>query len=81
MFDLAGLLDGALEPAQQPFEAPQPLLLAPQPAIVRKPVSVFDREPLALRDDSGEERAGELHEWLSRVRERRFNSVSQLMAG
>lgn len=71
MFDLSGLFD----------REPEPLRPALTPAIVRKPVSTLDREPLALRDDGGDGRADELHEWLSRVRERRFNSVSQLMAG
>ena len=68
MFDLAGLLDA-------------PPASAPQPMIVRTALSTFGREPLALRDANADERGGELHEWLSRVRERRFNSVSQLMAG
>jgi len=69
MFDLAGLLDAELEPAPQPAAA------------FLKPLSSFGREPLALRDDSGDDAAGELHDWLHRIRERRFNSVSQLMAG
>jgi hypothetical protein len=60
---------------------PSALQAAPPPAIVRKPVSTFDREPLALRDNNSDERSAELHEWLNRIRERRFNSVSQLMAG
>jgi hypothetical protein len=78
MFDLSGLLEGVHEPAHQ---SDQPLQLAHQSTMTRTPISTLDREPLALRDDTGDERAGELHEWLSRVRERRFNSVSQLMAG
>lgn len=75
MFDLAALTSAAPEPAREPALAASPA------ALLRKPISAFDRKPLALREDDGEERAGELQEWLSRVRERRFNSVSQLMAG
>ncbi len=65
MFDLSGMLDAE-----------------PEPAFAQAaPVSMFGRAPLALRDESDLERAGELHDWLSRVRGRRSDSVSQYMAG
>jgi tetratricopeptide (TPR) repeat protein len=73
MFDLAGLLNSEPEPEPQPEPAAAP--------DARQPISLFGGAPLALRDDIASERSNELTEWLSRVRERRSNSVSQLMAG
>jgi len=72
MFDLAGLLGPAAvrEPA-----------VVREPVAPRRPMSLAAGTPLALRDQSDLESAGELTEWLSRVRERRSESVSQLMAG
>jgi hypothetical protein len=68
MFDLAGLLD------------PEPVA-APEPVMSRQPIPLFGGAPLALRDEMANERPGELGEWLSRIRQRRSESVSQLMAG
>jgi tetratricopeptide (TPR) repeat protein len=78
MFDLSGILD--LEPAQAQTPATAPVV-AIEPARVDRPISTFDRAPLALRDERDLERVGELQEWLSRVRGRRSDSVSQYMAG
>ena len=71
----------ALEDVVEHFALELELEPEPAPVIIRRPVSQFARAPLALRDDAQPERAGELNEWLSRIRERRFDSVSQLMAG
>lgn len=72
LFDLSGVLGAAPAPAPVPA------------AMARKPLSVFERAPLALRDDVSDDmsdlHAGELSEWLSRVRQRRAGSVSQYMA-
>lgn len=46
-----------------------------------EPISLFARAPLALRDDTDAESVDELQDWLSRVRSRRSDSVSQSMAG
>lgn len=46
-----------------------------------EPISLFARAPLALRDDADIEGVDELQDWLSRVRGRRSDSVSQSMAG
>lgn len=53
-------------------------IFADEPA--PQPVSLFARAPLALRDEADEARVDELHDWLSRVRDRRTGSVSQSMA-
>jgi tetratricopeptide (TPR) repeat protein len=83
MFDLSSVLDD--EPAPVPavpvFQAAPVPAFEPEPDRVRRPVSMYERAPLALRDDADTERVGELHDWLSRVRDRRSDSVSQYMAG
>jgi tetratricopeptide (TPR) repeat protein len=46
------------------------------------PVSMFERAPLALRDEVDQQRVDRLHDWLDRVRERRTETVAQYdMAG
>jgi hypothetical protein len=72
MFDLSGLLDAG------PFTAPEP---EPEPVVSRQSIPLFGGAPLALRDEMANEHTGELSEWLSRIRERRSESMSQLMAG
>lgn len=53
-------------------------LFADEPA----PISLFERAPLALRDEFDEARVDQLHAWLSRVRERRTETMAQYdMAG
>jgi tetratricopeptide (TPR) repeat protein len=71
-FDLSGFLDAPRMPAKA---------TEPDPGTASRRVSMFERAPLALRDHADLERVGELQEWLSRVRERRSDSVSQYMAG
>lgn len=49
-----------------------------------EPISLYGNAPLALRDEASAERSGEineLHDWLSRIRDRRTDSVSEYMAG
>ena len=58
--------------------APEP---EPEPASAPAPISMFERAPLALRDDTDAGRVDELNDWLSRVRDLRSGSVSQSMAG
>lgn len=64
-FDLSSLLDPVV-PAE------------PEPP---PPVSMFERAPLALRDEADESRVSELHDWLNRVRARRAVSMSEYVAG
>ena len=84
MFDLSGMFEERAVP--QP-ERPSSMSMAPAPApspvpvVVREPISRFGRAPLALRDDADDGRTDELSDWLSRIRDRRSESVSQYMAG
>lgn len=48
--------------------------------IERTPVSLFERAPLALRDEADADRVGELKAWLSRVRARRSTAMTEYMA-
>lgn len=76
-FDAPFELEDVIE-AVEPESEPEPL---PPPARLRLPVSLFERAPLALRDETDDERVGELHEWLTRIRDRKSEPVSQYMAG
>ena len=64
-FDLSGLLDPL--PTADPEPSP--------------PVSLFERAPLALRDETDASRVDELRDWLNRVRSRRSGSMSEYVAG
>jgi hypothetical protein len=82
MFDLSGLLNPEPAPALAAAPAPAPApALAREGVTLREPIPLFGGAPLALRDEVANERPGELTDWLSRIRERRAGSVSQLMAG
>ncbi len=72
MFDLSSVLAVEPESAREP---------RPQFADLRQPISLFERAPLALRDEADAERVDELNEWLNRIREERVASVAQYMAG
>ncbi|TAK14321.1 MAG: tetratricopeptide repeat protein [Acidobacteria bacterium] len=73
MFDLSGLLD-----PDEPAQAAQPAQPAPEPP---RPVSLFERAPLALRDETDASRVNELRDWLDRVQARRTGSMSEYVAG
>lgn len=72
-------LDPILEP-ERPFEI-EDVINESDVVDEYEPISLFARAPLALRDATDAERVDELQGWLSRVRDRRSDSVSQSMAG
>lgn len=77
-------LDPVVEPARfeiedviDEFEEVEPV---EDVEIERTPVSLFERAPLALRDEADADRVGELKAWLSRVRARRSTTMTEYMA-
>jgi hypothetical protein len=46
-----------------------------------EPISLFERAPLALRDADDESRVAALRGWLSRVRARQLEDLSEYRAG
>jgi hypothetical protein len=85
MFDLSGMfvVDPIIDVAPVRASAPAsetPATSSRESLLVREPISLFERAPLALRDEVDAGRVDELREWLNRVRDRRHESV-QYMAG